>query len=97
MKSRAPDDLVVTRLANDQRATGAQRLLEEGPKWLLLISIRCRVLLPDQRVGRHGKQRFEIFGVERPEFDELAFQGRLEIDEHGCVLDSCRSHTLFRR
>ncbi len=77
---------VVARTA-DQRAArsvddahGSARLdgsLEVGGKGLALIAILVRMLLPDQRVRRHGEQGLEVARSERFELYISVFKPRL--------------------
>src|SRR4051794_22815983 len=41
------------------------------------------MLLPDERVCRYGVQGRIILGAKRPQLDELACQGRLQVKRHG--------------
>src|SRR5258705_2046506 len=79
MVARPADDLAVPRVRGDQRATGSHRLVEEGAEHLWLITIPCRMLLPDKWISRDSEQRIEVVSAKRAEVQELAAQNRLTI------------------
>src|SRR5438876_9071179 len=83
---------VVTRRSNDlpgsmvdghQRAPRIQGIGKELPEDVFLVTIRVRVLLPDERIGRNGKQRGPVVFAQRPQLEELTSKSGLAIEHHG--------------
>src|SRR6266436_8433722 len=73
MKPGGSDDLLILLINNDKRSAGFQRLFEEHFKNVLLVAIALRMLLPDERVGRDGKEKVPVFRHERVKLDQFAF------------------------
>ena len=86
MESRGPDDPLVPGVSRDQGASRFERLSKELSKDGLFVAIPARMLFPDERVGRDRVQRIEILGAQRTERDELPFENRLKVEEHGGIL-----------
>jgi hypothetical protein len=59
--------------------------VEVSLKDLGLVSIAFRMLLPDQRIAGSLEESAEILRLERPNLDEISFQGWLKVKVHGCV------------
>jgi hypothetical protein len=86
MKSRRPDCPSVVRVDREQGASRFQRLTEEDSKWTLFVAMPVRVLLPNERIGRYGKQIVEVARLERPQFQELAPECGLEVESHNGIV-----------
>ena len=54
---------------------------EEVAEHRLPVPVRVWMLLPDQRVGGHGKERREVGFTERPQLDEVAQEVRLRVEQ----------------
>src|SRR4051812_41205852 len=85
------DDASVLLVDHDKRAARFHRLPEKFAEDTFLITIGHRVLLPDQRVRRDGKERLPIIRPQRAEPKPLALQSRLQIESHSAVNSNSRS------
>ena len=83
MESRGPDDFPGPGVDREQRPARCQGFAKEYRELRLGVTIRLGMLLPDERVGRNGVQGREIIGAQRPEGEECAMEGGLEIKGHG--------------
>ena len=73
MKSRRSDDLLTLRIYDDKGPAAFERLSEERFEYIFFVAIALRMLFPDERVGRDGKEVGPIFRRERTKLDEFAF------------------------
>ena len=72
-ESRGSDDLLILRIDDDKSPAAFHRLSEEDFEHIFLVAIAFRMLLPDERIGRDGKEFVPIFRRERPKLDQFAF------------------------
>src|SRR5262249_10316311 len=67
---------------------GAARLdgaVEVALEDVAFVAIVFRMLLPDERVGGGRVEGIEVVPSQRPEFHEVARQGRLEVERHRAI------------
>src|SRR5207237_8258128 len=77
------DDVPGRSVDGDERATRIQRIGKELPEDIFFVPVGVGVLLPDERIRRHGEQRGPIVLTQRPQLEELAGKSRLAIEHHG--------------
>jgi hypothetical protein len=66
----------------DQGAARFQGLAKILLEDFFPVAILGRVLLPNQRIASHRVEFLKILQPNRPEFKQVAFQNRLEIERH---------------
>src|SRR5688572_1378299 len=76
------DDAAILPVEREEGAAGVHRPPEELTEDRLGAAIGVRVLLPDERVGRHREQRGKVLLAKRAQFDDVAGQHWLEIKGH---------------
>src|SRR5882757_5373918 len=74
---RAADQLAIGVINDPKGTAGCHGTIEKILKDRALIAITAGMLLPDQRIGRHGIQNLEIAGLERLDLDQLILDPRL--------------------
>src|SRR5205085_9314696 len=73
MKPGGSDDLLSLLIYDYKGPAAVYRLFEEGLKYIFFVAIALRMLFPDERIGRNGKQIVPIIGPERAKLNEFAF------------------------
>lgn len=76
------NDLTSGQLANDEGAPTSYAAVEKVAKHGLGVAVPGRVLNPNLRVRRHGKQYVKVCALERAKRDKLAREKRLERKHH---------------
>src|SRR5262249_34477664 len=82
VESRGPDDAAVLAVDGDQGAPRFHGFAKEDLENLFLVSVIARMLLPNKRISGNRVQVVEILRAKRSEFEEVAFQIRLEVKWH---------------
>jgi hypothetical protein len=80
VEPRRTDDAARGSVDGNQSAPRVHRLLKETAEPLGLAAVFHRVLLPDERIRGHSKERVEIVRSKRSQFDEFTFQSGLKIE-----------------
>ena len=79
------DDAAGFVVNGEECAAGGERVAEENFEDFFLVAVGIGVLFPDEGVGADREEGVEIGGSERPEVEELAGEGGLEVEGHFLV------------
>src|SRR5204862_2371424 len=95
IKPSRSDNVSIVPVDHDKCSAALDRIFEENSEDILFKTISLRMLLPNDRIGRHREKIVPICRREWPKLDQFAFQSWLKIKCHvsGCVLNN-QSSTL---
>ena len=82
------DDAAGLVVDGDEGATRGESIAEENLEDFFFVAVGVGMLFPDEGVGGDREEGVEIGGSERPDVEELAGEGGLEVERHPSNLTS---------